>query len=133
MSYVNLQIQEISSNEFRNYLLSKKDNINWFYWHLYSNLKGFKTYKLTHKNNFIGVFCVQKNKYPLADLYIDKKYRRMGYGWNIVKYITTLFKDVQFIVNTFNHNSIRFFNFLLEEEIVSNKEVNKEGLNYKLN
>lgn len=133
MRFVNLQIQETSSTEFRNYLLSKQDNINWFYWHLNSNLKDFKTYKLIHKNNFIGVFCVKNNKYPIADLYIDKKYRRMGYGGFIVKYITTLFENIQFKVNTFNHSSISFFDFLLEERIVFYKEVNKGGINYKLN
>jgi hypothetical protein len=123
---INLQIQETSSAEFRNYLLSKQDNISWFYWHLNSNLKDFKTYKLIHKSNFIGVFCVQKNKFPIADLYIDKIYRRMGYGKFIVKYITTLFKNIQFKVNTFNCNSISFFEFLLEQKIVSYKVIHKD-------
>ena len=89
MSYTNLKIQETSISEFRDYLILKNNNIHWFYWHLNSNLKNFTTYKLFQKNNLVGVFCVEKNKSPMADLYIDEKYRRLGYGKFVVKYITT--------------------------------------------
>ena len=133
MRFTNRQILEISNLEFRSYLLSKKDNINWFYWHLNSNFNGFKTFKLIHKNKFIGVFCIHKNNSPKADIYIDKKYRRMGYGGWIVKYTTTLFKNIQFNVNKFNNNSISFFEFLLEEKIFAYKEINKDRVIYKNN
>ena len=132
MSYTNLKIQETSISEFRYYLILKNNNIHWFYWHLNSNLKNFTTYKLFQKNNLVGVFCVEKNKSPMADLYIDEKYRRLGYGKFVIKYITTVFKNIQFKVNERNYNSIKFFEFLLDEKIVLDKEQLKgEIINYK--
>ena len=131
MSCLEPQISETTATEFQNYLLSKKDNIKWFYWHLKSNLKDFKTYKLIDKNESIGVFCVENERLLIADLYIDEKYRRLGYGKFIIQYISTAFNDIQFKVNTSNNNSINFFDFLLGEKIIISKEHKSGSCNYK--
>ena len=125
-----MKIQEITRIEFRNYLLNKKDNINWFYWHINSNLNDFRTFKITQKKHLVGVFCYENINSPFVDLYIDKKYRRLGYGKCVTKHLSNIFKKVQFKVNTNNKQSINFYEFLLSKNILLSKEVNGDFIKY---
>ena len=55
-----------------------------------------QTKLIQKKNNLVRVFCFEKIKLPMIDLYIDKTYRRFGYVKFIIKYISTVFKKAQF-------------------------------------
>lgn len=117
------QIDEITGDEFRSYLLSKGDNIKWFYWHLNSNLINYNTFKIVQKNVTVGVLCYEKAKIPSVDLYIDKAYRGLGYGKDVVEYLSSHLKKAQFKVNTNNKKSIKFFEYLFSKNIITSKQI----------
>lgn len=132
MNLKEFSVQEITSAQFRTYLISKKVDTKWFYWHLKSNLNNYKTYKLTHNNYPVGVFCIENKKLLMADLYIDEKFRRLGYGKFIAKYIASKYDNIQFKVNIHNFNSINFFEFLYNEKTVMSKKRERGFVNYIL-
>ena len=125
MTSSNLQIQEISAMEFKTYLQSKRDNNKWFYWHFNSSLINFRTFNIVHQRNIVGVICYEKTNLPKVDLYIDKPFRRLGYGKCVAKYISGILKTVQFQVNSNNEKSIKFFESLLSNNIVTSKVINR--------
>ena len=130
MNYLNLHINEITKTDFRSYLILKNDETNWFYWHLSTNFKNFKPFNFSHNNNLIGVFCLKRESKTLVDLYIDKPFRRMGYGELLIKSLNSSYPNLQFKVNPRNRNSINFFDTILLKGIISKKVINEGGYIY---
>ena len=130
MNSENLHINEITKTDFRSYLVFKNDEIKWFYWQLSTNFKNFKTFNFYYKNNLIGVFCLKRESKTIIDLYIDKPFRRMGFGELLIKYLNSTYLNLEFKVNSRNRNSIDFFETILSKGIISKKSINEDVLIY---
>lgn len=130
MNSENLHINEITKTDFRSYLIFKKDETKWFYWHLSTNFKNFKPFNFHYKNNLIGVFCLKRESKTLVDLYIDKSFRGMGFGKLLIKNLSSSYPNLEFKVNSQNKNSIEFFDTVLLKGIISKKEINEDGYIY---
>ena len=130
MNSENLHINEINKTDFRSYLIFKKDETKWFYWHLSTNFKNFKPFNFHYKNNLIGVFCLKRESKTLVDLYIDKSFRGMGFGKLLIKNLSSSYPNLEFKVNSQNKNSIEFFDTVLLKGIISKKEINEDGYIY---
>ena len=128
MNSENLHINEINKTDFRSYLIFKKDETKWFYWHLSTNFKNFKPFNFHYKNNLIGVFCLKRESKTLVDLYIDKSFRGMGFGKLLIKNLSSSYPNLEFKVNS--QNSIEFFDTVLLKGIISKKEINEDGYIY---
>lgn len=126
MNYLNLHINEITKTDFRSYLIFKKDETKWFYWHLSTNFKNFKPFNFHYKNNLIGVFCLKRESKTLVDLYIDKSFRRIGFGELLIKNLNSKYNNLLFKVNSDNRNSIDFFENILSKGIISKKVMNED-------
>ncbi|MDB4673887.1 hypothetical protein OAF04_00025 [Flavobacteriaceae bacterium] len=126
MNYLRFHINEITKTDFRSYLILKNDETKWFYWHLSSNLKNYKLFDFHYKNNLIGVFCFKRDSKTLVDLYIDKPFRRMGFGELLIKNLNSSYPNLEFKVNYLNRNSIDFFDSILLKGIITKKVVNKD-------
>ena len=126
MSYINLNINEITKTDFRLYLILKNDETKWFSWHLSTNFKNFKTFNFYYKDNLIGVFCLKRESKTLVDLYIDKPFRRMGFGELLINNLNSKYLNLTFKVNCYNRNSIEFFETILSKGIISKKVVNED-------
>lgn len=126
MNCLNLNINEITKTDFRSYLILKNDETKWFSWHLSTNFKNFKPFDFHYKNNLIGVFCLKRESKTLVDLYIDKPFRRMGFGELLIKNLNSKYLNLVFKVNSCNKNSIEFFETILSKGIISKKVINED-------
>lgn len=130
MSFLSISIEEITKTDFRNYLLLRKDEIKWFSWHLGTHMKDFTAFNYCYKDKLVGIFCLKIEGKTLADIYIDKNYRRMGLGELLVKKLNSKYPDLMFKVNPCNRNSIKFFETILSKGIISRKDVNEDVYTY---
>lgn len=119
----NINLIKLSALQFKHYLKTKNDESKWFYWHLSANLQKYHMFSILINNGVIGVACLFKDKSKLVDIYIEKKFRRLGYGGKAIEYFISNFKNSAYKVNRNNIQSILFFDFLLSKAVLKNKDI----------
>lgn len=124
-----LKFIQISSDKFKDIISKSGDDRKWFIWHLISTLENYDLYKIINGNEIVGLTAISPDLF--LDLLILSEFKNKGFGTAVILDLQRKYDRVKYKVNIYNKLSLKFFDSLIEKEILFRKSDEKSFFIYQ--